>query len=140
MRRLLLAILVADIVAAYAQGGSGGWEGPRPTGGGEDARLPDMTPPPPPETVSAVDEAVQRSGPDLLALPSVVGVSSGQAPDGEPVVLVWVTDSKAAQDIPKDLGGYPVVVHVVPEGFTAYSSPAATHEDTSTERFTEGDL
>jgi hypothetical protein len=123
MLRLLLAILVLNTVTVRAQDGSGGWGEPRSTDGGEEARLPDMTPPPPPEAGSAVDEVLQRSGADLLAMPSVVGVSSGLAPDGAAAVLVWVTDAQAAEGIPKAIEGYPVVVHVVPEGFTAYPTP-----------------
>lgn len=49
----------------------------------------------------------------------VEGVAHGLTPDGHDAVLVWVSTAKAAETLPTEIEGYPVVVAHVPGGFHA---------------------
>lgn len=50
----------------------------------------------------------ERHTPALMSMPGVVGTATGVTADGRPVIKVY-TSSDASRDLPKTLGGYPVV-------------------------------
>jgi hypothetical protein len=117
MRRLLQALATAYAVAALTEGGQGFEE---PADGGEDADLP-VTPPPSTSADSQpIDDVLERSRPELLAIPGVTGVGHGQTADGKDAVIVWVTNARAAERLPAEIDGYAVIVNTVPGGFRAY--------------------
>jgi hypothetical protein len=46
---------------------------------------------------------------DVMGRPGVTGTAVGER-NGEPCLLVYVSDGEAGRSIPEDVGGYPVVV------------------------------
>jgi hypothetical protein len=117
MRRLFLALAAAYALAAYGYDSQGFGE---PAEMGEDAALPATPPPPGPGGPDRIDEVLERSRPELLAIPGVVGIGHGRTQDGDDAIIVWVTDSGAADRLPAEIEGYPVIVNTVPGGFHAY--------------------
>jgi hypothetical protein len=117
MRRLLQALAAAYAVTAWTSGGQG-FEEPAP--GREEAALPTTTPPPNQGGTHPIDAVLERSRPKLLAIPGVAGTGHGQTPNGNDAVVVWVTDPRAAERVPAEIEGYPVIVNIVPGGFHAY--------------------
>jgi hypothetical protein len=117
MWRLLLALAAAYAVAALTEGGQGFEE---PANGGEEAGLPVTTPPPAPGERHPIDDILEHSRPELLAIPGVAGIGHGQTADGKDAVIVWVTEAVAAERLPTEIDGYPVIVNTVPGGFRAY--------------------
>jgi hypothetical protein len=116
MRRLLQALATAYAVAVLTQGGQG-FEEPA---GSEDAGLPVTPPPSTPGGRQPIDDVLERSRPELLAIPGVAGIGHGQTADGKDAVIVSVTNALAAERVPTEIGGYAVIVNTVPGGFRAY--------------------
>jgi hypothetical protein len=117
MRRLLRALATAYAVTAYTHGGQGFEE---PAHSSEEAALPSTTPPPVPGGTHPIDDVLERTRPELLAIPGFGGAGRGQTPDGNDAIIVWVTDSDAAERVPTEIEGYPVIVNIVPGGFRVY--------------------
>jgi hypothetical protein len=46
---------------------------------------------------------------EVMGRPGVSGTAVGER-NGEPCLLVYVSDREAGRSIPRDVGGYPVVV------------------------------
>jgi len=114
--RLPGALVTAYVVTACAQGQ--GFE--EPATSGEEAALPSTTPPSAPGGTHPIDDVLDRSRPQLLAIPGVVGTGHGRTQDGDDAVIVWVTDPAAAESLPTDLEGFTVIVKTVPGGFRAF--------------------
>jgi hypothetical protein len=118
MWQLLEALATAYVVTASTHGGQGFEE---PAHNHEEAALPATTTPPPNQGgTHPIDGVLERIRPELLAIPGFAGVGRGQTPDGNDAVIVWVTDPEAAERVPTEIEGYPVIVNVVPGGFRAY--------------------
>jgi hypothetical protein len=115
--RLFLALASAYALTAYNSGGRGFEE---PAGRGEEAALRATGPPPSSGRADPVDDILERSRPQLLAIPGVVGTGHGRTQKGDDAIIVWVTDAAAAERVPADIEGYPVIVNTVPGGFVAY--------------------
>ena len=113
--RLLQALVRAYVVTSCAHGQ--GFE--EPAASGEEAALPSTTPPSGPGGTHPIDDVLDRSRPQLLAIPGVVGAGHGRTQDGDDAVIVWVTDPTAAENLPTDLEGFTVIVKTVPGGFRA---------------------
>jgi hypothetical protein len=138
MLRLLLALVAVYALTAYGGRGfeepadmgedaalpattpplSSGFE--EPSEMSEDAALPATTPPPSSSGANPIDDILERSRPELLALPGVVGTGHGRTQDGADAIIIWVTDPGAAEHVPTEIEGYPVIVNTVPGGFRAY--------------------
>ena len=60
----------------------------------------------------SVAEVLAKHTPGLMSLEGVVGTYEGQTADGEPCVKVMVVrrTPELEQEIPEELGGYPVVI------------------------------
>ena len=119
MWRLLQAFTVAYALTAWSLGGPGLEE---PANNGEEAALPGNAPPPYAGDTHPIDAVLERSRPELVAIPGVAGAGRGQTPDGDAAIIVWVTDSQAAERLRPEIEGYPVIVNIVPGGFRAYES------------------
>jgi hypothetical protein len=117
MRRLLQALATAYAVTACTQGGQGFEE---PTHSREEAALSATTPPPNLGGTHPIDDVLERSRPELLAIPGFGGAGRGQTPDGNDAIIVWVTDHDAAERVPTEIEGYTVIVNIVPGGFRIY--------------------
>jgi hypothetical protein len=117
MRRLLRTFATAYAVTACTNGGQGFGE---PAHNGEEAALPATTPPPNLGDTHPINEVLERSRSELLAIPGVAGAGHGQTPDGNDAIIVWVTDPSAVERVPTEIEGYTVIVNVVPGGFRAY--------------------
>jgi hypothetical protein len=117
MRRLLQALATAYAVTAYTHGGQGFEE---PAHSREEAALPATTPPPNQGDTHPIDDVLERTRSELLAIPGFAGVGHGQTPDGNDAIIVWVTDPGAAERVPTEIEGYTVIVNIVPGGFRAY--------------------
>src|SRR5690349_4718311 len=113
--QLGLTLLVALVATAYAQHRPGFED---PGQGREEAALPSMAPPGS-GRLEAVDEVIERIRGDLLGRPGVIGVARGRTEDGADAVVVWVSQPADGEQIPREIEGYPVVVHIVPGGFHA---------------------
>ncbi|TFD75939.1 hypothetical protein [Cryobacterium fucosi] len=113
---LFLVVLSTVLVLA------GGPRGRDTTGAGdpEGAALPDA-PLPPNLNVNAhpVDEIIDLNKERLLALGGVDGVGHGLTPAGDDAIIVWVSDAAAADRVPTEIDGVPVIVEQVPGGFHA---------------------
>jgi hypothetical protein len=116
MRRLLGILAVACAAIACAQQ-TPPFEEPVATGG-EQAALPVDAPPA--LEHHPTDAVVEGHRDQLLAVPGVAGVGHGRTPDGSDAILVWVTDARAADQLPAEIDGYAVIVDVVPGGFRAF--------------------
>jgi len=115
MRRLLGILAVASAAVTCARQTPPFEE---PTADGEQAAVPVGAPPDlERHSTDAVVEAHRRH---LLAVAGVVGVGHGRTPDGDDAVLVWVTDARAADRLPRELDGHAVIVELVPGGFRAF--------------------
>jgi len=86
--------------------------------GREEAALPEA-PPPPNVNAHPVDEIIDRNKQELLAVAGVEGVGRGLTATGDDAVVVWVSDAAAAQRVPAEIAGVPVIVEQVPGGFHA---------------------
>jgi hypothetical protein len=117
MWRLLEVLGTAYVVTVSTHGGQGFEE---PAESHEEAALPATTPPPNQGGAHPVDDVLERHRPELLTIPGFAGVGRGQTPDGNDAIIVWVTDPDAAERVPAEIEGYPVIVNVVPGGFRAY--------------------
>ncbi len=60
----------------------------------------------------AIYDVKRQNEAQLMALPGVVSVGVGRGPDGQPAIIVGMETPAAARapEVPKELGGYPVVV------------------------------
>jgi hypothetical protein len=76
------------------------------------------TPPPGPDP-HPIDSAIRSWHDRLLAVVGVEGVGHGLTPDGRDAVLVWVSAATAADALPTEIEGYPVLVLHVSGGFHA---------------------
>ena len=59
-----------------------------------------------------IGEVLAEHTPRLMAMPGVVGTAESALPDGQPSVMVLVVKltPELRRAIPKELGGYPVVI------------------------------
>jgi len=62
--------------------------------------------------MDAIYEVKRQNEADLLALPGVVSVGIGRAPNGQPAIIVGVESAGAAgaRRVPSEISGYPVVI------------------------------
>src|SRR5215204_2760852 len=98
MWRLLEALATVYAVKAWTHGGQGFEE---PAHSREDAALPSTTTPPPSQGgTHPIDSVLERTRPELLAIPGFAGSGHGQTPDGNDAIIVWVTDPNAAKRVP----------------------------------------
>ena len=64
---------------------------------------------------NAINDIKRQNEAQLMALPGVVSVGVGRAPDGKPAIIVGLrsADPAVVQQVPNEIKGYPVIVQTV---------------------------
>jgi hypothetical protein len=123
MWRLLEALATVYAVTACTHDGQDFEE---PAHSREEAALSSTTTPPPSQGgAHPIEDVLERTRPELLAIPGFAGSGHGRTPEGNDAIIVWVTDPDAAKRVPTEIEGYPVIVNVVPGGFHAQQAAGA---------------
>ncbi|MBN1503922.1 MAG: hypothetical protein JW952_02540 [Candidatus Eisenbacteria bacterium] len=63
----------------------------------------------------------------LMADPEIIGTATTVAEDGRPAVMVLALTDKAAKAVPRELAGFPVVVHIT-DRIVALKTTAVSHK------------
>jgi hypothetical protein len=82
----------------------------------ESAEMPFRTPDQPP--MDELDEVIARTASELKDRQGVHGVGRGYGRPGEDGIVIFVDNADVKGSLPNEIEGYPVVVEVVPGGFT----------------------
>ena len=88
-----------------------------PRQAGESAALPTQTPPLGP--MDELDEVVARTASGLKDTRGVHGVGRGFGTPDRDAIVIFVDNAGVRESLPKEIEGYPVIVQVVPGGFSA---------------------
>lgn len=122
MRRYLELLLILGASSAFTAQDGGRADFEAPARRDEEAALQVGAPPPPPvHDPHPLDRVLERHRASLAALDGVAGAGHGVTTAGDDAVAIWVSRADVAEQLPSTLDGYPVVVHVVPGGFDAYT-------------------